>query len=88
MKYRVGKLQGKELAPAFDVERTDDGGIRISNIHSLTDEERDVLFAHYGLTIRGKVVVRGEQHLRSFQPGTPQHFEQASHVLPEPFHLL
>jgi hypothetical protein len=88
MKYRVGKLHDKALTPAFDVERTDDGGIRISNIMSMTDEERDLLLAHYGLTMRGKVVVRGEQHLRSFQPGTIQHFEQASHVLPEPFHLL
>lgn len=88
MKYRVGRLQGKELKPAFEVERVDGGGIRISKIVSMTDEERDVLLAHYGSALRGKVVVRGEQHFRSFQPGTPQHFEQASHVLPEPFHLL
>lgn len=88
MRFRVGKLHGDKLEPAFDVERLDDGGIRITNIESLNDEERDLVLAHYGLTIRGKVVVRGEQHLRSFQPGTAHHFEQASHVLPEPFHLI
>lgn len=88
MKFRVGRLEGKKLEPAFDIERVDDGGIRISNVTSLSDEERDLVFAHYGLTLRGKVVARGEQHFRSFSPGTVAHFEQASHLLPEPFFLI
>ena len=86
--FRVGRLTAGKLTPAFDVERTSEGGLRLSNITSLEDSERDLLFAHYGTPLRGKVVAAGAQHFRSFQPGTPQHFEHASYVLPEPFHLM
>lgn len=88
MKYRVGRVIGNRVEPAFDIEQIDGGGIRFSNVKSLTDAERHAVMVHYGRPMHGKFVVKGEQHLRQLQPGTQLHFEHASYVLPDPFQLL
>ena len=88
MNFRVGKRVGNKIVPAFDISRVDGGGVRFTSIRELTDGEQQLIMAHYGRPIRGKIVVKGEQHLRNFQPGSVRHFEHASYVLPDPFTLL
>ena len=88
MIFRIGKQVGSKLEPAFDIIRVNGGGVRFANVRTLTDTERHMIMAHYGRPVRGKIVVRGEQHLRNYKPGTVHHFEHASYALPEPFMLL
>ena len=88
MKFRVGRKQGNQVVPAFDVEQTNGGGIRFSNIQAVTDAERHRVMAHYGRAFQGKFSVAGGQHFRSLEPGTALHFEHASYQLPTPFQLL
>jgi hypothetical protein len=88
MKFRVGKRSGTGVVPAFDIEQTGGGGVRFSNIHSLTDADRHNVMAHYGRAFRGRFVLKGEQHFRNLKPGTAMHFEHASYQLPTPFQLL
>lgn len=88
MKFRVGRIEGTTVTPAFDIEQMDGGGVRFSNITKFTDGERHHVMAHYGRSFRGRFVLRGEQHFRNLKPGTALHFEHASYQLPHPFQLL
>lgn len=89
MTYRVGKVAPDgAVRPAFDVDRTEGGGIALSAIHNLTDADKMVILGHYGRPITGRVLVKHMQHIRLFQPGTQAHFDQASFALPLPFELL
>lgn len=88
MPFKVGRRKGRALLPAFDIEQAAGGGIRLTNVSDLSDGERQLVYAHYGRPIRSKVVFKGEQHFRTFQPGAAHHFEHASYVLPSPFCLM
>jgi len=88
MKFRVGRLVNGKLQPAFTVSRTDNGGVSFSDLHTMTDREHQIVLAHYGRLIHGKVVLNDEQHIRVFKPGTKKHFEHASYKLPLPFALM
>ena len=88
MKFRIGKRNGARIEHAFDLEQIDGGGIRFSNVQSLSDGDKHLIMGHYGRPVRSKVVVLGEQHFRNFKPGTVLHFEHASYVLPDPFTLM
>ena len=88
MMFRVGRLVGETLEPAFTVARMSGGGVRITDAHNVTSREHHLILAHYGRMIHGKSVLRDEQHIRVFRPGSAKHFEQSSYRLPPPFGLL
>lgn len=87
-KFKVGRYVGGAVEPAFTLERTDGGGIRFSDVKSLSDSERSYIMSHFGRPQRAMLGIAAEQHLRTLQPGTPIFFEAAVTTLPAPFVLM
>ena len=94
-KFRVGRRNPAthRLDFAFYIERTDAGGLRITQIaHKLSDSERHLLLSHFGRPIAG--VTGGleegvrESHVTREEPGTPVHFMRGCNTLPAPFSTM
>lgn len=94
-KFRIGIRNPKthRLDFAFNIERPEGGGIRITGIkRRLSDQERHTLFSHFG---RPKEGMRGgkvkDALVTSYtleEPGTPIHFERACRSVPAPFNVM
>lgn len=89
-KIKIGRRGGSTVAltHAFCIERKTDGGIRLSEIQSMTDSEQAMILAHFGRTQRVILGVGGEQHYRTLKPGSEQHFYAAVSEIPWPFGVM
>ena len=87
---KVGRRSGKNgrLKHCFTLGRNGDGGIRITDVHQLTDTEQVIILGHFGRPVRAILGIGGEQHYRTLQPGTEHHFYEAAGTLPWPFALM
>lgn len=88
--FRIGRrVGGGRIEHAFDIRRRDDGGIVLSNVSKLTDQERFLLFSHFGSPMtdlcgtidKGRAVTM----LTTEKPGEPLHFMRAVCQIPPPF---
>ncbi len=86
--YRVGKRTRTRLVPAFKLTRLASGGIRLTDLHDVSDLDRTVILAHFGRSLHSTTGTKDEQHRRVFKPGTKEHFAHAVHELPAPFALM
>jgi hypothetical protein len=92
--YQIGRMQaGGELEHAFNIRRTDEGGIKISKIERLTDAERRELFAHFGKSHMARTGGRDDQGgfwegFAEVKPGTVEHFRKAVGNLPGRFKVM
>lgn len=78
---------------AFDLRRTDNGGLAISNVKLAPDDiERQALYAHFGKPLvsrSGFTNAEGAtETVITTKPGTAEHFLAAVHRLPLPFCLV
>ncbi|MCH9835944.1 hypothetical protein K0U83_09790 [bacterium] len=97
-KFRVGKAPNVGVPKhAFDIRRTADGGIKISNITDLSDVDRKVLYRHFGssVTARAGGTMMDSQGdplqftvLETEEPGSEKHFVMAVLDLPLPFTVM
>ena len=94
-KFRVGVRNPTthRLDFAFNIERREDGGIRITQIRKrLSDTHRHLLFSHFGIPKSATVGKKeGDMFLTQWQteePGTPIHFERSIASLPSPFFAM
>lgn len=86
--FRVGRRAGTSLAYAFTIARQPGGGLSITDVAKLSEDEQTLIFAHFGHPMRAVMGIGGEQHMRLLNPGTEIHFAEAVTHLPEPFALM
>ena len=86
--FSVGRKVDGQIKHAFDIRRSEGGGIKLSH-SNLTDMEYRRLLSHFGSPQTSRM--GGEKdglfytEIVTEQPGTPLHFLFAVELLPEPF---
>lgn len=92
MGYRLGRWEDGRLKHVCNVASRSDGGITLTDITAMTDSERQALYSHFGTPLRAAegYYVGGVDGtaIKSHAPGTPAHFDNAVHQLPQPFYLM
>jgi hypothetical protein len=88
--YRIGRFAANGVVEhAFDIRRRDDGGIVLLNITKLSDQERFLLFSHFGSPMTdlcGKIEEgKAMTMVTTEKPGAPLHFVRAVCQIPSPF---
>jgi len=91
--WQIGRVGPKgKLSHAFNIRRTDDGGIKLSKAQGLTEAERHDLFAHFGRVHQARTGgYRDGEHWEGWkkvEPGTEQHFLKAVWSLPGLFKVM